>query len=140
MTAENGDGELKQLLEIKRGYRRDLTSFEEELKAKFEHELVEGKKRLQSQYLENIVDVVFAEATPEPPVQESPPAPEPPRASTSVEVKKPGACPECGAPVDPEDKFCSQCAYPLREPAEKEADMSEYPVVTAGRKLKPRSR
>jgi hypothetical protein len=34
MTAENGNGELKQLLEIKRSYRRNLTVLEGDLKSK----------------------------------------------------------------------------------------------------------
>ena len=42
MTAENGNGELRQLLELKRAYRRDLTSLEKELRVKFERELVGG--------------------------------------------------------------------------------------------------
>jgi hypothetical protein len=34
MTTENGNGEFKQLLEIKRAYRRNLTVLERDLKAK----------------------------------------------------------------------------------------------------------
>jgi hypothetical protein len=34
MTAENGNSEFKQLLEIKRSYRRNLTVLEGDLKAK----------------------------------------------------------------------------------------------------------
>jgi len=125
MTVENGNGELRQLLEIKRAYRRDLTTLEEELKARFERELLDGKKRLKEQYLENVVDAVFGEPAPaEPkPVAVEPGAP----AET-----KPPACPECGGTVDPNDKFCANCAFPLKE--------DEKPAAIAGRKFRTRSR
>jgi len=138
MTAENGNGELRQLLEIKRAYRRGLASLEEELKAKFERELADGKKRLREEYLENVVDAVFAEPAP---VQDVKPEPKPePAVAPEVEAKQPDVCPECEAPVNPTDKFCGQCAYPLKELPSKEAGMSEYPVVTAGRKLRAQRR
>jgi hypothetical protein len=134
MSVEDGNGELRQLLEVKRAYRDNVVAFERELKTKYERELADGKKRFKEQYLERIVDVVFAEETPT-----HEPKPEP-VAQPEVEVKKPSACPECETPVNPEDKFCSQCAYPLTEPPGKEADMNEWPVVSAGRRLRSRRR
>ena len=132
MTAENGNGELRQLLEVKRAYRTDLAAFEADLKARYERELVDAKKRLKEQYLERIVDVVFAEAAP---VQE--PSPGPSLAPESaVEAKKSGMCPECDAPVGPDDKFCSKCAAPLKEEDERESQA----VVSAGRKFSTRHR
>ena len=146
MSAENGNGELRQLLDIKRAYRKGLMSLEEKLKAQFERDLADGKKRLKEQYLENVVDTVFAEPAqvavevkdatvnivPEVEIKtEVTPAPPPPVTS----------CPECGTTVDVRDKFCSQCAYPLTEPREKEVDMREWPVATASsRKFRARVR
>jgi hypothetical protein len=128
MTAENGNGELRQLLEIKRAYRKGLTSLEEELKVQFERDLADGKKRLKEKYLENVVDTIFAESAPPAPkpevVEQSAPAePESPR------------CPECGSPVDPMDKFCSECAYPLIEEVKNDAQ-----VPSASRQLRKRRR
>jgi hypothetical protein len=130
MTAENGNGngELRQLLEIKRAYRKGLTSFEEELKVQFERDLADGKKRLKEKDLENVVDAVFAESVP---------------VTSKVEVVESSApsepespkCPECGSPVDPMDKFCAECAFPLTEEVKNDA-----PVPSAGRQLKPRRR
>ena len=130
MTAdnENGNGELRKLLEIKRAYRKDLTSLEEELKIKFERELADGKKRLKEQYLENVVDTVFAEPAPAEP---KPVAVEP---SAPVEPEPP-SCTECGGTIGPNDKFCANCAYPLREDVKDDA-----PVVSTGRQLRTRRR
>jgi hypothetical protein len=138
MTAdnENGNGELKQLLEIKRAYRKELTSLEEDVRAKLERELVDGKKRLKEQYLEKIVDTVFAEPVPVRPV-----TPTPSEAKTEPEHSPRGTivlaqeCPECGASINPGDMFCSKCAYPLKEDVK-----NETPVVSAGRQLRTRRR
>ena len=132
MTAENGNGELRQLLEVKRAYRTDLAAFEADLKARYERELVDAKKRFKEQYLERIVDVVFAEAAP---VQEPSPEPGLPP-EPAVDAKKSGICPECDAPVGPDDKFCSKCAAPLKEEDERESQA----VVSAGRKFSTRHR
>ena len=127
MTAENGNGELKQLLEIKHAYRKGVTSLEEELKAQLERDLADGKKRLKEKYLEAVVDTVFAESTP------APPKPEPVEAPAIVESEP--KCPECGSPVDPSDKFCAECAFPLTEEVKDDA-----PVGTTSRKLRTRRR
>lgn len=130
MTAENGNGngELRQLLEIKRAYRKGLTSLEEELKVQFERDLADGKKRLKEKYLENVVDAVFAESAPVPPKTEivEPSAPSEPESPK---------CPECGSPVDPMDKFCAECAFPLTEEVKNDA-----PVSSASRQLRNRRR
>jgi hypothetical protein len=132
MSAENGNGELRQLLEIKRGYRKDLASLEEELKTKYELDLADGKKRLKEQYLENVVDTVFAEPAPVHVTVEPNPETEPtPTGAGTVVLAQ--ECPECGAPVHPEDKFCSRCAVPLTSPRE---DRTEHEVATAGRRSK----
>ncbi len=132
MTADNGNGngELRQLLELKRGYRRDLTSLEKELKVKFERELVDGKKRLKEQYLESVVDTVFAEPAPVKPVPEV----VPPEASVPKADVLP-RCPDCDAPVDPTDKFCAECSYPLKEDVKDDAS-----VVSTSRRQSPRHR
>ena len=98
MTAENGNGELRQLLGIKRVYRKDLASREEQLKAQFERDLAESRKRLKEKYLENVVDAVFAEPAP------APPRPEVAMSSAPAELE-PSKCPECDNPVDPTGKF-----------------------------------
>ena len=128
MTTENGNGELKQLLEIKRTYRRDLSSFEEELTAKYERELADGKKRLKEQYLENVVDAVFADSAPGKAV------PEIVESSVPAEPESP-KCPECETPVAEGDKFCANCAYPLQEDVK-----DDTPVVSTGRKFRTRRR
>jgi len=145
MTAENGNGELRQLLDIKRAYRKGLTTLEGQLKADYERDLADGKKKLKEKYLEQVVDAVFAESPPTPPATVEVEAKEAtialrPEVKLDVKVSTPGKCPECDAPVDPMDKFCSQCAFPLTEPVEKEADMSDFPVVSAGRKFRTRVR
>lgn len=127
MTAENGNGELRQLLEIKHAYRQGLTSLEEQLKADYERDLADGKKKLKEKYLENVVDVVFAESSPAPKAEVAEP-------SAPAEPESP-KCPECGSPVDPMDKFCAECAFPLTEEVKNDA-----PVPSASRKLRPRRR
>jgi len=155
MTAENGNGELKQLLEIKRSYRKELAEREAELKAECERKVAAAKKELKGKYLEKVVDTVFAESIPAP-VAEPEPAPsnmtiqysssqtpsaegtriiagyEPEKVPTA---EKSTRCPECNAPVDPTDKFCAECAYPLQE------DVKDEPTVAAaGRKSRTRVR
>lgn len=128
MTTENGNGELKQLLEIKRTYRRDLTSFEEEFTAKYERELADGKKRLKEQYLENVVDAVFADTAPAKTI----PGVEEPGVPAEPESPK---CPECDMPVAEGDKFCAECAYPLQEDVR-----NETKVASTGRRQSTRRR
>jgi hypothetical protein len=139
MTAENGNGELKRLLEIKRGYRKELGECETELKAEYERKAAAAKKELQGKYLEKVVDTIFAEPAPAPE-----PKPEPVEGTrviagyepeTVPAPEKPPRCPECNAPVDPTDKFCAECAYPLQEDVKENA-----PVVTTGRKFRTRVR
>ena len=128
MTAENGNGELRQLLGIKRAYRQGLTSLEGQLRADYERDLADGKKKLKEKYLEQVVDAIFAESAP---------------AAPKVEVAEPSApaepespkCPECGSPVDPMDKFCAECAFPLTEEVKNDA-----PVPSASRQLRKRRR
>jgi hypothetical protein len=133
VSAENGNGEVKQLLEIKRNYRRNLVSLEMDLKAKFERELAEGKKQLQSTYLESIVDVVFAEAPQSPPAEETvaaPPAPVQSESQWSGAKVLARECPECASSVREDDKFCPNCAYPLKDPLKED----EKPVSIATRR------
>jgi len=137
MTADNGNGngELRKLLEIKRAYRKDLTSLEEELSVKFERELADGKKRLKEQYLENVVDTVFAEpAKPTVVVPVTPVEPVP----AEVPVPSP-RCPDCNTPVDPSDKFCAECSYPLKDPLRGDVK-NDAPVVSTDRRQSPRRR
>ena len=131
MTVENGNGELKQLVEIKRAYRKGLASLEEQLTAKYERELADGKKQLKEHYLENLVDTIFADSAPAKTV------PEPAAPTTPAEPESP-KCPACETPVGEGDKFCAECAYPLMEESAKEVDMSEWPVASAGRRLRSR--
>ena len=138
MTAENGNGELRQLLEIKRAYRQDVAKTEADLRAKLERELAEAKKLLKEQYLEDVVDTVFAEATPAPPTPE--PVKAPPPASAEPESPK---CPNCESPVDPMDKFCSECATPLTDEEENRNErpsMANFPVASTGSQLRTRRR
>lgn len=136
MPAENGNGngELRQLLEIKRTYRQGLTTLEGQLKADCERNLADGKKKLKERYLEQVVDTVFAEPAP------ASPKPEPVEAPVPAEPESP-KCPECGSPVDPMDKFCAECASPLKESeSDERPSMANYPVVSASSQLRTRRR
>jgi hypothetical protein len=154
MTAENGNGELKQLLEIKRSYRKELAEREAELKAECERKVAAAKKELKGKYLEKVVDSVFAEPATAPEAKLEPPpsnmtvqysssqtpSAEGTRVIAGYEPEKvPAAvksprCPECNAPVDPTDKFCAECAYPLEDVKE------NAPVVSSARKFRSRRR
>lgn len=136
--SENGNGELRQLLEVKHAYRADLAKFEADLKAKYDQDLADARKRFQEQYLERIVDIVFAEAGTPAPIEaahaEAPkiePAKDEPLA---VPVIAPVArCPQCEAPIPPDANFCPQCAAPVKE--EKTSEPQPETVVIAGRKF-----
>jgi hypothetical protein len=134
--AENGNGEVKQLAGVKRAYRGKVTSLEADLRAKFEADLADGKNRLKREYLEAVVDVVFADDAV--PVEVSVKKAEisvdvTPRVSVSVEAKTdPTRCPNCDAPIDPMDKFCSECAYPLKEENVTDEDPRTNLLGTAG--------
>jgi predicted amidophosphoribosyltransferase len=58
----------------------------------------------------------------------------PPEASVP-KADVPPRCPDCDAPVDPTDKFCAECSYPLKEDVKDDA-----PVVSTGRRQSPRHR
>lgn len=139
------NGELVELLKVKREYRAKVVSLEAELKARYDRELAEGKKNLREQYLGEIVDLVFAEPAPTPalvPVEE--PKPEPAPASVVeakpepvAEIKQPGVCPECEAKVEADARFCSQCAFPLKEEVKQDEPQT---VASAGRRFSVRVR
>jgi len=134
MTAENGNGELAQLVQIKRAYKKNINDLEIELKSRYAQELTEGKRGLKQRYLESVVDVVFAESAVVPPA----PKPEPVQAPapTPAELESP-KCPECDSPVDPMDKFCAECASPLKESENDERpSMANYPVASASSQLR----
>ena len=138
MTAENGNGELAQLVQIKRAYRKSVVDLETELRTRYEQELSDGRRRLKGQYLENVVDAVFGESSP------APPAPKPEQihapASAPAEPESP-KCPECDSLVDPMDKFCAECATPLKESENDERpSMENYPVASASSQLRKRHR
>jgi hypothetical protein len=135
LSDQNGNGELAALLEIKRGYKKDIANLEAELKAKFEKELTDGKKQLKDVYLEKIVDVVFAEPPIEASVKEAEPEPVVhPQEAVVIPAPAPlSECSECGAKLDPGAKFCSRCAAPVKEDEKHEAN-----VGSAGRLFTPR--
>ena len=127
MTAENGNGELRQLAAVKRAFKSELADVEKDLREKFERELSAKKLKLREKYLEKVVDAVFGES---PDVK----VPEPREIEESVESPK---CPECGTPVASGDKFCANCASPLKD----EEEMSSEPgLAVAGRVLKSKRR
>jgi hypothetical protein len=131
MTAENGNGQLAQLVQIKRAYKKSVADLETELKTKYEQELSDGRRRLKGQYLENVVDTVFADSTP---VKAVPGIVEP---SVPAEPESP-KCPECETPVAEGDKFCANCAAPLIDPLKEGQD--DAPVVSTGRRFRARVR
>jgi len=128
LSDENGNGELAQLLRVKRGYRKAAQDLEAELKAKFEENLAKGEKRLKEQYLEKIVDAVFAETAPVVAVEEKKVEPPP----------DPSVCATCGSKLDLGAKFCSQCATPIEEVDLKDANVTK--VAFASRKRSVRVR
>ena len=120
MTTENGNGELRQLIELKRNYRTESAKIQDEIKR-----LVEQKKQLKVDYIERAVDIADRTFPEQPePVLASTPAP------ASPQVRE---CPECGATVEAKDKFCSQCASSLKEHVD-----DETTVASAGSRLRPR--
>jgi ribosomal protein L40E len=129
--SENGNGEVKELLEIKRRYHKNAAELEAKLLADFERDLTDGKKQLRERYLEQVVDVIFAETPPQksPVVEEK--KPEPVEAVPGAKV-----CSECGARLDEGAKFCGQCATPVEEEALKDVTK----VASAGRKRSIRVR
>ena len=138
MTAENGNGELTQLVQIKRAYKKSVADLETELKTKYEQELSDGRRRLKGQYLENVVDAVFGESSPAPPAPKPEQFQAPAPAPAELESSK---CPECDSPVDPMDKFCAECASPLKESENDEhPSMENYPVASASSQFRKRRR
>lgn len=129
--SENGNGEVKELLEIKRRYHKNAAELEAKLLADFERDLTDGKKQLRERYLEQVVDVIFAENPPQksPVVEEK--KPEPIEAIPGAKV-----CSECGARLDEDAKFCGQCATPVEEETLKDV----MQVASAGRKRSIRVR
>ena len=131
MTAENGNVELRELIELRRSYRVDLGRIEDQEKA-----LKAEKKDLKTRYIEAAVDVadkIF------PDVLEAKPAPSPaPVPKVEAEPESP-KCPECDTPVAEGDKFCANCACPLKEENENIASSPTRLTVT-GSQRRPRRR
>ena len=128
MSDENGNGELAQLLRVKRDYRKAAQDLESELKAKFEENLAKGEKRLKEQYLEKIVDAVFAETAPVVAVEEKKVEPPP----------DPSVCATCGSKLDLGAKFCSQCASPIEEGDLKDANVTKIAFASRKRGVRVR--
>jgi hypothetical protein len=137
LTIENENGELRQLAAIKRAYRKALTSLEEELKTKFERELADRKKKAKEEYLESVVDVIFAE----PAAAEASTVTGVPQVEVKTEVtSKPAPplpvidCPGCGARVAASAAFCSQCGFFLKEDEKSVAAASSRKLRTRVRR------
>ena len=142
MTEENG--EVRQLLEMRRAFRECVLALESELKAKYERELKEGKSRLREQFYEDVVSFLdtapgFAEAPKAEPTMPPEAKSEPEPTKTAEVPTKSGVCPECDAKVDPDAKFCSQCAAPLKDEEMKDEPTKET-VASASRKRGTRIR
>jgi hypothetical protein len=150
MTAQNANGDLKALVALKRSYNERMA----ELQAGIE-QLERTKKRTRSEFIEKAVEIaddVFSEAAPEP-AQLAVEAKEAtvtvvPKVEVKTEVTPKLAptppvttCPDCAATLNTNDKFCSQCAFPLKEREKDEGpSMENWPVGSAGRKLRSRYR
>jgi len=73
---QEGNGELKRLLELKRTYRAGAVALEAELKEyalaletelkKYKEEIAYRKKRLKEKYIEDLANFVFAEPAEQP--------------------------------------------------------------------------
>jgi hypothetical protein len=133
----NGNGDLKALIKLKTGYRANIAEIDLQIT-----ELQASKKKLRTDYIEEAVDIADR-IFPETPKAPAAPAPEPePESAPEVALyTKPALtkCPECDSKVGPNDKFCSECAYPLKEekPSEVEGDGI---LGTAGRQRRTRRR
>jgi len=135
MSNENGNGEVKRLVDLKHTFKAEAAQLEEDIRKKFAEELEAAEKDLKDKYLEQVVDWFYgnglAEKRPEPEQATPPPvveaAPQPESTASSAPT-----CPNCGASLVAGDKFCSQCASPI-EDQETEQAVAATPVATAGR-------
>jgi len=134
MTADNGNGELRELIQLRRSYRADLSRIEDQEKA-----LKTEKKDLKTRYIEVAVDVadrIFPDTVESKPAPA--PAPSPKVEEVEAEPESP-KCPECETPVAEGDKFCANCAYPLKEENENIGSSPTRLTVT-GSQRRPRRR
>ena len=134
----NGNSEVQKLVALKHGYKDEVSQLEADLKTKFEQELAVAKKDLKDKYLEKLVDWFYSNGfnapTPQPVVVpepvEAPPAPTPSQEEESEEVPptveelpepepvlSTPVCADCGTELQPDAKFCTQCAAPVETAA-----------------------
>jgi hypothetical protein len=158
-NGNNGNGEVKKLVELKHTFKAETSQLEADLRAKFAQELEAAEKALKDKYLEQVVDWFygngFNDKPPQPPEEEPATAEVPPHDVPETEVTTPApqpdsestestksttpsgpTCPNCGATLDSGANFCSQCASPI-EDQETEQAVAATPVATAGRLMRP---
>lgn len=126
--SENGNGELRKLIEARRrfleGFHVAAKEFDDKLEQLRDTYLEEiTYTALNDPYLTEVQKALRAKAekamAPHASDGPAPPAPEP----------KTPICPSCGSEIADENaSFCSQCAAPL-----KEDEKTNAPVVSAGR-------
>ena len=159
----NGNSnEVQKLVALRHGYKDEAALLEADLKAKFEQALVNAKKDLKDKYLEKLVDWFYSngfegtgQAEPAPPVpapepvtEPAPPepAPEPEKGDQGPAEADDGStpalstpvCNDCGTALQPDAKFCDQCAAPVE--TETETNTPTAAVAPAGRMTAPRTR
>ena len=161
MSNGNGNGEVQKLVALKHGYKDEITQVEEDLKAKFEAELAAAKKDLKDKYLDKIVEWFYSNGfngngstqAPPPPseptptlaqaTQGDPGSTDSSELSDSSESSDSSAlttpvCNDCGAELQQNAKFCTQCAAPVESETKAETNRQPAPVAPAGRMTYPR--
>jgi len=136
----NGNGEVRRLVDLKHTFKAEASQLEADLRAKFAQELEAAEKDLKDKYLEQVVDWFYGGGfngkPPQPERKEAGPEPAPPveqKEAPLLQGDTPDTvlCTSCGAKLLEGDQFCSQCSAPV------ETATDQPPVATAGRLQRP---
>jgi len=137
-NGNNGNGEVKRLVDLKHTFKAEASQLEADLRAKFVQELEAAEKDLKDKYLEQVVDWFYGGGfNGKPPQPETEPEPAPVNETVEASPKQPGdtqalpSCTNCGGTLFAGDQFCSQCSAPV------ETATDQPPVATAGRLQRP---
>ena len=141
-NGNNGNGEVRRLVDLKHTFKAEASQLESDLRAKFAQELEAAEKDLKYKYLEQVVDWFYGggfngkppekkEAAPKPEPEPAPPVDEKEAPLPQGDTPDTVLCTNCGAKLLEGDQFCSQCSAPV------EAATDQPSVATAGRLQRP---